>query len=170
MSSVETIALTNATIEDASAIAHMIATAWQQDFAELLSAQHLAMFTPQWFYQRTLADIEQSDTQVQITKHNDEVVAYLCIRYHGDDDTGELFGLYVHPQYQRQGLGRLLFENAKVNLHSAGKSEMLVWTFEGAKNNDFYRRLSVKQERHRPIVIADGHYAGIGFLYSLSDV
>lgn len=153
---------------NAAAIARVVETAWQNDFIDLITTEHMTLFRRDWFEKRTIADIENADTATWVMTLNDRIVAYVCTRQHGSSDTGELFGLYVHPQYQGQGLGKQLFLQATQWLGGQGKSAMIVWTFKGAKNNDFYHRLSPQEVRYRSIQIQAGHYEGIGFFYPLS--
>ncbi|GGY56385.1 hypothetical protein GCM10011297_31470 [Bacterioplanes sanyensis] len=94
---------------NARAIAKVVAAAWQNDFVDLMTTEHMALFSRDWFEKRTLADIEHIDAAAWVMTLNDRIVAYVCTRQHGSSDTGELFGLYVHPQYQGQGIGRQLF-------------------------------------------------------------
>ncbi|NJR62123.1 MAG: GNAT family N-acetyltransferase [Cyanobacteria bacterium CRU_2_1] len=44
--------------------------------------------------------IENSDRRTIVAKHSNQVVGYGCV-----DTTGEIQGLYVHPDYGRQGIG-----------------------------------------------------------------
>lgn len=160
-----------AQIDDAKAIATVVNAAWQYDLAGLISTEHAALFSEQWFYQRTEADLSHSDSSSWVV-HSDnssdrQVVAYLCIRHHQQEENGELFGLYVHPQYQGYGLGKQLFQLACDILVEQGKTTMTVWTFDGANNNVFYRSFSPNGVRKRSLNIQDSQYAGIGFVYSL---
>lgn len=154
-----------ALVADVTAIAMVIANAWQRDFVDLIATKHHEFFTEQWFEKRTLADIKHPDTVTWLVEVNSRIVGYSCVRHH--TDTGELVGLYLHPQYQGQGLGKHLFQHACAELIKANKKTMIVWTFNGANNNHFYRHMLPLDIRYREITIQATQYAGIGFVYSL---
>lgn len=158
-------------VDDATAIAAVVNQAWQHDLTDLISAEHAALFSESWFYQRTEADLSHNDSSSWVV-HSDirsgrQVVAYLCIRHHQQSDCGELFGLYVQPQCQGYGLGKQLFQLACDTLQRQGKKTMIVWTFDGANNNVFYRSFAPCEIRKRSLDIYESQYAGIGFVYSL---
>jgi GNAT superfamily N-acetyltransferase len=63
-----------------------------------------------------------------------------------DDDVsriGEIFAMYLDPNYWERGIGRLLIEQARSNLYEAGYVEALLWVLDG-------------NERARRFYVADG--------------
>ena len=65
--------------------------------------------------------------------------------------SGEIFELYVAPEYQGGGLGRRMFEAAQRDLAEHGYPTFVVWALAG---NDravgFYRRLGGRIVRRAP--------------------
>jgi len=64
---------------------------------------------------------------------------------------GELFELYLAPQFQGLGFGRKLFEAVRADLADNGYPSMLVWALAGNERAlDFYQRLGGKRVRYAP--------------------
>ena len=64
---------------------------------------------------------------------------------------GEVFELYLAPQYQGLGFGRRLFEAVRADLAEHGYPSLLVWALaENDRALGFYERLGGKQLRRAP--------------------
>ena len=64
---------------------------------------------------------------------------------------GEVFELYLAPQYQGLGFGRRLFEAARADLADHGYPSLLVWALaDNDRALGFYDRLGGKQVRRAP--------------------
>lgn len=63
---------------------------------------------------------------------------------------GELYGLYVLPEYQRRGIGQALTRIAVDHLATAGIHSLLVWVLAANPYRRFYEKLGgnlLRQER-----------------------
>ncbi len=59
--------------------------------------------------------------------------------WQGQDVTGEVYRLYVHPDYWRQGVGEVLIDHANERLLAAGHKRCLLWIVDGATGaENFY--------------------------------
>jgi ribosomal protein S18 acetylase RimI-like enzyme len=64
---------------------------------------------------------------------------------------GEVFELYLAPQYQGLGFGRRLFEAVRADLAAHGYPSLLVWALaDNDRALGFYARLGGKQLRRAP--------------------
>ncbi|MBV8473376.1 MAG: GNAT family N-acetyltransferase, partial [Hyphomicrobiales bacterium] len=64
---------------------------------------------------------------------------------------GEIFELYLAPEYQGMGLGRRMFEAAQRDLAAHGFSSFVVWALaDNERALGFYRRLGGKIVRRAP--------------------
>ncbi len=64
---------------------------------------------------------------------------------------GEIFELYLAPQFQGLGFGRRLFEAVRADLVEHGYSTLLVWALaDNDRALDFYERLGGKLIRSAP--------------------
>lgn len=57
---------------------------------------------------------------------NDQVIGYATCGVNRGN-SGELFAIYVLPEWQRKGVGRRLWQRAIEHLRSLGAPEMIVW-------------------------------------------
>jgi ribosomal protein S18 acetylase RimI-like enzyme len=74
----------------------------------------------------------------------------------------ELFAIYVLPEEQGVGTGRLLWQQAIAHAHTLGQRDMLVWvlaTNEPARR--FYERQGARLADERPFPIGDSSVAEV---------
>ena len=59
-------------------------------------------------------------------------------RSHPEKGIGEVYAIYLLKDFQKQGIGRKLFEAAKKSLIEAGMNSMVVWVLQNSPNKRFY--------------------------------
>jgi ribosomal protein S18 acetylase RimI-like enzyme len=57
------------------------------------------------------------------------------------DGDGEVTSLYVHPQHQHMGIGKLLWEECVTELRKRNCKRMIVWTLDLADAVHFYEHI-----------------------------
>ncbi len=87
-----------------------------------------------------------------------------CGSARGQSESGEIFTLYVAPDWQGQGIGRLLLEALFAQLHEAGLSEAMLWVLSGNPSRFFYEalgglRIAERTERFAGVDLAEAGYA-----------
>lgn len=65
---------------------------------------------------------------VDLALEDDHPVGWVCTRLHPEDDMGEIYVIVVDPDYQRQGIGKTLMEQAFRRTHAAGMKMVMVET------------------------------------------
>ncbi|QOY35401.1 N-acetyltransferase family protein [Anaerobacillus isosaccharinicus] len=55
--------------------------------------------------------------------------------------TGEIYGIYVHPEAQGQGFGKKLFESVTEHLVSHHHTSIALWTFNEHSSCNFFEHL-----------------------------
>jgi len=65
---------------------------------------------------------------------DDRIVAVVV----GNARTGNIWGLFVHPEFERQGLGRRLLDTAVDWLWSQGRTQLWLTTTPGTRAQGFY--------------------------------
>lgn len=66
-----------------------------------------------------------------------------------DADNGiEINGLWIHPQYRKQGLAIYLFYHLLSNYYSLNKIKIIIYTFHHALSRSFYDQFQAKTMRH----------------------
>jgi GNAT superfamily N-acetyltransferase len=80
----------------------------------------------------------------------------------------EIKGLYVHPEYQGQGIGSALLRDMMDHFRRRGCRRMIVWTFLGVKNNGFYSAMggAIREEEEREF--GGKKYRMAGFAWRIS--
>ena len=58
------------------------------------------------------------------------IVGFCLIGDSDDEGWGEVFAIYVHPQYWGQGMGRTLLEAGESHLASVGFERSLLWVLD----------------------------------------
>ena len=87
---------------------------------------------------------EENTTQYVIQK-GDKTIGIMCVAPPQDDDVGEdfyeLHGIYLHPDYYRQGIGSKVMDFAFDKARSLGKNIMTLWVFADNTNSiKFYEK------------------------------
>jgi GNAT superfamily N-acetyltransferase len=66
---------------------------------------------------------------------------------------GEVYAIYVHPEHQRKGIGRILLKAAATGLVERGLVPIVIWTlFDNPRSRGFYESLGgvVAAEKQEP--------------------
>ncbi|MGO9392837.1 GNAT family N-acetyltransferase [Rhodoblastus sp.] len=135
---------------DAEQIAAVHDSAWREAYRGLIPGRELerliARRGPDW-WRRAVA---QGSRLLVFSLHGTigGYVTYGRNRAPSMHFDGEIFELYLSPEYQGMGFGARLFKAARHDLAANGLDSMLVWTLS---DNDralaFYRRMGGEQVR-----------------------
>lgn len=79
-------------------------------------------------------------------------------------ESGEIFTLYVTPDWQGRGIGRLLVEGLFVQMHGSGLSEAVLWVLSDNPARFFYeglggRRVAERKEHFAGVELDEAAYA-----------
>ncbi len=138
------ISIRTARLGDETAIAHVHDEAWRDAYRGVIPGRELERMIvrrgPDW-WRRAIA----GGTRLIVLDFADTVAGYCSYgrnRMPSLNFSGEIFELYLAPEYQGGGLGRRMFEAAQRDLAAHGYASFVVWALAG---NDralaFYRRL-----------------------------
>src|SRR5579884_4130927 len=72
---------------------------------------------------------------------------------------GEVFTLYVAPDWQNRGIGRGLLLALFSRLVAVGRNSAIIWVLRDNPARFFYRRLGGRQVSHRMLPFAGNHVA-----------
>ncbi|WP_179298787.1 GNAT family N-acetyltransferase [Evansella halocellulosilytica] len=139
-----------ATTDDWKGIAHVHVDCTHTAYQGILPSTILKKFTYSDREKRWQKDLPKSTSGGTRTfvavNHQDEIVGFalagtmrdprLRIKY-----TGEIYGIFVHPEVQGEGLGRKLFESVTQYLASIHHSSIALWTFKGHESTSFFKHL-----------------------------
>ncbi len=68
--------------------------------------------------------------------------------------TGEIYGIYVHPDAQGKGVGKKLFERLREHLASLHHSSVALWTFKDHNSCRFFKQLGGEEVYDKNTTIA----------------
>jgi ribosomal protein S18 acetylase RimI-like enzyme len=118
---------------------------WRVNYAGIANAT--AKFADLERWQRVWSDlIGNDDSRVLVAEATGAVAGFVVLTSSrdedADDDVGEIVALYVDPDRQGSGLGRVLVDAALKALAAAEFTHVTLWTFEhNPASRGFYERL-----------------------------
>jgi ribosomal protein S18 acetylase RimI-like enzyme len=141
---------------DAAGIASLDVETWRTTYAGVLSVPYLVGLSPArreigW---RHVLSKEPGDVRVAVDPTGAVIGFGSCGPCRGDSHfQGEVFTLYVGPDWQNQGIGRRLLIALFSRLVSAGRSSAIIWVLRDNPARFFYQRLGGRQVSCRGLVV-----------------
>jgi ribosomal protein S18 acetylase RimI-like enzyme len=144
-----TVDIRSAERRDARGVAVVHDEAWSLAYAGVIPAMHLRRMVqrrgPEWW----AGTIGRARGGVMVAEVGAAIAGYATIgsarKVAGMVYDGEVFELYVKPEYQGLGFGRRLFHAARERLVANGRPRIIVWALsENEPAVAFYRRLGGK--------------------------
>jgi ribosomal protein S18 acetylase RimI-like enzyme len=136
-----------AELEDAAGIARVHVAGWQVGYAGLLPPEYLTGLSVEeragrW---RTILGDQSAAGTTLVAELGGAIIGFASVGPSRDDDaapdTGELWGIYVHPEHWRTGAGHALHEDALQELRAAGATTASLWVLQGNQRAiGFYER------------------------------
>ena len=128
---------------DARDMAEIHMRSWEAAYAGILPAEYIEKKNKDRpaLWERVLAE---GNTTRHIILADGRAAGLLCLGPPEEDDAGgdayELYAIYLHPDFYRQGVGTQALAFAFDKARGLGKREMTVWVFsENANAIAFYR-------------------------------
>ena len=142
-----------ATVEDASALAKVHVDAWHAAYRDVVPDSFLEQVTvskrdASW---REFLS-KDSPEATYVAEESKEVVGFLTVGPCRDADadennTGEIWGIYIAPTHWRKGIGRHLAAKAKEIFECRGYTETTLWVLEQNKQaRRFYEALGFRPD------------------------
>lgn len=126
-----TVDIRSAESRDTSGVAAVHDAAWQLSYSGIIPALHLARMVqrrgPKWWAEA----IARARGGIMVLEVGDTIAGYATmgsarrIGQHSFD--GEIYELYLRPEYQGLGFGTRLFKAARDRLIANGRPRTLVW-------------------------------------------
>ena len=131
-----TIGIRDARPEDARAIANVHFKSWNGAYCGIISHKALSMMIARRDHKWWASAIRRSTT-VLVVEMGGEIVGYATLgrnRARELPQQGEIYELYILPEYQGVGLGTRLFNTARRRLTEHGLTGLVVWSLEDNAN------------------------------------
>lgn len=134
-----------ARLEDAEAIAKVHVESWRSAYRNVVDDDFLDTLKWEDRLARWQKLIEvSSDSAIFVATRDNQVVGFLSggkIREPTLPYDGELYAIYVHPHFQRQGVGEELFAAFAAWAKENNLHALLVWVAEKSPYKQFYSKM-----------------------------
>jgi ribosomal protein S18 acetylase RimI-like enzyme len=160
------ITIRNALPDDAGAIARLDVEIWQAAYAGILATPYLAGLSPAKREAGWTNVIRRAPREVHVAVNGDgDIVGFgSCGACRGEPNfTGEVFTLYVAPDWQNQGVGRQLLLTMFAHLAEQGHKSVVIWVLRENPARFFYQRLGGREVRRKLLPFSGAQVAASGF-------
>lgn len=152
--------LRDGTVDDAAAIARVRIDTWRDAYRGIVPSDYLSSLSYEQGANRMrerLGECGESGKFFVVAEiPSGEVVGFASGGPGRTGDQvykGEVYAIYILPEYQRLGLGRQLMAVSAARLRLSGFDSLLVWVLNANPNHLFYERLGGVSVRERRIEI-----------------
>ena len=149
---VEDLALRLATPPDAPALAEIHVSAWHEAYRGIVPEPTLEQFTVEGRTRRFREFLADPSAETYVAEHDSRIVGFLTLGGCRDADlqrgsTGEIWGIYILPEYWRRGIGRFLCEQGQSMLASRDFAIATLWVLEAnLPARRFYEAMGFKSD------------------------
>ncbi|HVC56495.1 MAG TPA: GNAT family N-acetyltransferase [Stellaceae bacterium] len=153
---------------DARRIARLDVETWRATYAGILATPFLVGLSAQrrevgWM---TVIEREPRDVRVAVDNDGDILGFGSCGRSRaGAEYGGEVFTLYVAPDWQNQGIGRRLLFALFERLVAQGCGSAIIWVLRDNPGRFFYQRLGGREVRHKIFAVGGKRTEAAGYAW-----
>lgn len=151
---------------DALAIARLDVETWRATYAGVLSANYLIGLSVRRREVGWRMAIMREPRDVLVAVDLDGIVRGFgnCGPSRGERKfPGEIFTLYVAPDWQNQGIGRRLLIALFRRLTTSGLDAAIVWVLRENPARFFYERVGGRLVSHKPIPVGGSQVEGLAY-------
>jgi ribosomal protein S18 acetylase RimI-like enzyme len=154
--------------EDAPRIARLDIETWRATYAGILTTPFLVGLSAQRREIGWATVIEREPRDVLVAVAGDGTIQGFgsCGRCRGGAEfAGEVYTLYVAPDWQNQGIGRLLLRGLFERLVAQGCGSAIIWVLRDNPARFFYRRLGGSEVRRRVFAVGGTQIEAAGYAW-----
>lgn len=120
---------------DARVLARIHVDSWRAAYRGLIPDTYLERFTYQGREESFRRSLAANAEETYLIRQDDKVVSLLTIGAARDSDmdvsrTGEIWGIYLLPNYWRKGIGKKVVQEAEAILQSREYETIILWVLE----------------------------------------
>lgn len=156
-------------LDDAEGLARVHVDSWQVAYKGIVPDEHLASLSYEKRASRWRESLANADSAAFVYVAQDDngtVVGFAGGGPERDGDPnykGELYAIYLHPDYLRRGIGRQLAQTVARRLIKMGLSSMLVWVLAQNPSRQFYEALGGKYLYEKRIEIGGANLIEVAY-------
>ncbi len=166
MRAMDEISIRPARLGDARAIARLDVETWQAAYAGILTTPYLVGLSSERRERGWSAVIRREPRDVRVAIDGDGAIRGFgsCGACRDEPDYGgEVFTLYVAPDWQNQGIGRRLLLALFARLVDLGYRSAVIWVLGDNPARFFYRRLGGRAVRRKMLHVGGATVAADGY-------
>jgi len=151
---------------DARSIARLDVETWRTTYAGILSAPFLVGLSAQRREIGWAAVIEREPRDVRVAVNEEGRILGFgsCGRCRGEPEfTGEVFTLYVAPDWQNQGIGRRVLLALFARLVDQGCGSAIIWVLRDNPGRFFYQRLGGQEVQRKMFAVGGKRIEASGY-------
>lgn len=151
---------------DAALIARLDVETWQAAYAGILATPYLVALSPDRRERGWAYAIAREPRDICVAVDADGAIRGFgsCGKCRDERDfTGEVFTLYVAPDWQNQGIGRRLLLALFARLVDTGHRSAVIWVLRDNPARYFYQRLGGREVRRKTLPVGGASVAATGF-------
>lgn len=144
-------------IKDCAQVEKITTVCWQSTYKGIVNDTFLEYLTTneQGRVDRAIENINDINNITHVIEVNNQVIGFVRFgrtSYKEYKDIGEIFALYVLPEYHRSGYGKSLVNEALNELHKLGYNNAIIGCLSKNKSNEFYKHIGGKLIGTRPFL------------------
>jgi ribosomal protein S18 acetylase RimI-like enzyme len=147
------IIIRNVKKNDISALAEVVVLAWQIAYRNILPDRLLDNLSIAKAKERWANMLKLDHIFTLVAEYNSRAIGFVRFGASRDSDddprlVGEVYAIYVHPDFWRMGAGGALLRGAIDELRRRGFAELTLWTLqENARARAFYEEQDLNPDR-----------------------
>jgi ribosomal protein S18 acetylase RimI-like enzyme len=127
--------LRRATADEAGALAQVHLASWKAAYRGIVPEPYLEQFTIESGIERFRSFLASDPEKTYLAESGGRIAGFLTFGVCRDEDLdpascGEIWGIYLSPEYWRRGIGTSICRQAEDMLASLGCSFCTLWVFE----------------------------------------
>ena len=127
--------LRKAALEDAEVLAKILIASWRQTYAGLVPDSYMSKFDITRRTHQFQKAIAERTEETYVAEAEKILLGFSTIGPCRDEDldpqlTGEIWAIYLAPEYWRKGLGSQLCRYAEEQLRAKGYGQIALWVFK----------------------------------------
>jgi len=154
------------TQNDLLSIGHVYCEAWKAAYKGIVPDDFLDGLTDE-----NCAPRSHRPDSALVCEDRGKIIGVVCfgaLRDKNTPQTGEIYSLYVLPEYWRKGSGRALFDAAKEQLRASGYETLFLWALvENVRARRFYEKMGMTVISSRTIIIGGKQLNETGYIQTL---
>jgi ribosomal protein S18 acetylase RimI-like enzyme len=155
------IIIRKAEIEDSRGLGRVHSESWKAAYKGIVPDSFLEGITAEGREKKIADAISRGTERIYVAVRENQIVGFTCFGKCRDDDVddtfGEIWGIYLHPQHWRKGIGAKLMQYGLSCLKNEGYKKVTLWVLEKNENaRKFYERFGFRYDGTKKELYFDG--------------